>query len=936
MFQPGLSPHQSNQHSIKPGLHCVYTENQISETCTINGMHAFSLTPDYQLPYIPHYASAGTNTLQANNKSNCLNDSASESFVLQHPSVEFTCRDCLNSFKCQCQLKLHELLQHAPVRKPSVFACHLCNKRFARDAAFKGHLQFHEQNDQVCPRCPRLWSQTKKTDEQTIPMPSNQYRCRLCGTDNNSVGELSSHYRLKHPKKQTTDSPRSELVTDQRGKAELSSQEADAGERSCKLRSSRRIKDVVLAISNKKRPIPMFTIPEQSCVNFDVTDKIEKVAITKKRHVFVCTICKKKMSAFTSAKTHVFTHFGVKPFSCPICAKSFTQKSSVETHMAIHNANKQLNCQFCGKKFTFKVNLDSHLMKCHKESKVESAIAKNAHPTSYSFVVPYKSLSFVRFVEDVPLFFLFAHFTNRRYPCRYCFRTFTSRSSLHVHQLLHLPSSSYAQMISERYKQRIHADETTKCHHCFKVFDNTLTASRHLRHHRWRRRCQLTTVSHFTGQFFNNASGTGSCPCCSKIYSGPRCAKLHFVSHFLAEAFCCPRCPRRFTSALLCHFHTKRKHPFKKSPIGVILRYDIPTSIQRCIAKSQTPAIRKSLTSSECENITVESVARKKTPYQQLEEAPNAPVEIIQLNEIPIEVPATSFTEQLGQELVWLTASEMQDPSGAVYMLPQQEAHQDVFDPEIHAGDIFLLPQGEVIEEQYSLNNPNIFYGDPVNFVEVPVYENAFQSPDLGAETLNGEGDTVMLPATKTAERADAALPLPGFEVAVNLPELFGCSQCTERFTSGPILVNHSLSHATTARYCVCMACGGVSSRPDAMELCGEVICDTCGRADAFQQMDAILVEDEAVVATRFYCTHCNLVFGEIEPLESHVADITSYQFRASEEALKPPVPPKPKRRPNAQRPNRIQLPEQDVQEIVETQPPKDASLSERMLYVVS
>ncbi len=102
------------------------------------------------------------------------------------------------------------------------------------------------------------------------------------------------------------------------------------------------------------------------------------------------------------------------------------------------------------------------------------------------------------------------------------------------------------------------------------------------------------------------------------------------------------------------------------------------------------------------------------------------------------------------------------------------------------------------------------------------------------------------------------------------------------------------------------------------------------------------LVEDEAIASARFYCTHCNLYFGEIEHLEGHIAEVTNYRqevLLAQHQPATDEGPSEPKtqrRRAATQKKTTIQLPEEEVTKVVESQPAKDASLSERMLYAVS
>ncbi|KAM3178781.1 hypothetical protein ACTXT7_001895 [Hymenolepis weldensis] len=797
------------------------------------------------------------------------------------PTSDFHCPDCDEVLGCECQFYLHKHLHHTPLSSLEALRCEICGKNSTRISAFKSHLSFHIlRNDQTCSRCqakvPNSFSQDD-VNNKVVPVSCNQYRCKLCGTVNSSLTQLRIHYKRNHPKRNS-----SAISTHQQNAQDELTHSASTG-RICKDKASDFIKEIASSSKYGKHR----TSAGNPISDIDLSEYIRKVAVTKKRHNFLCTFCDKKFPSTTRAKYHVFSHLGVKPFCCPHCLKRFTQKSAMETHMTMHDKPKSLSCPYCEKAFNFKQNLDFHVSKYHKvvltmEKPLQTKLERS---NIRSFIIAYGRLSkpllsmFNLFLSLYPLF------TGRRLPCRYCFMTFSSSSVRIVHETtVHFKRS--------RRPKR------------------PLRVSAVYRRHREK-------LDHISKLLFSPQS-LSYCPWCSLPMTSP---KFHFVSHFLADALICGKCDRRFIISSLCLLHIRKKHRKGKSNLRVLIRCDIPPNVQKRIGLIKRINI-------ETNPITSDS---------------NIPFEIINLVE---QQQGSTFTEQLGQEIVWSTDPQPEisqaapPPPHSVVIIPpeveqipdsQQPVDQSfVLDQGFQSGDMFLLPQ----------DNLDAYYSEDVGYVDntTPGFDADYQlTVDFVPSGLHFNPGEVPI-------ATDSQLPFQAQEGG--LSDFFGCCQCTARFDCALALFNHAATHQTTSRYYhVCCNCGW--SRLDS---CESELCQACGH-DTFQQLESLMEGDGLIGFARFYCTHCNVAFTDLDQLESHVAELYMSQPQPIVEEFvtvetiqpSPPQNPPPQthpssevvshRQPTLPKKQYFQLSEEELDRILQTQPTPESSLSERLLY---
>ena len=211
----------------------------------------------------------------------CFTQRALEKHKLVHlPDYYFECATCHRKYKCEGNLKRHEIRSHSD-REPN-FTCDHCGRQYKQKFDLMVHLKrIHESELQMCHFCglevkdikSHEWRHEKRTRETFY-----QYPCHLCLRKFHSKNRLDNHL-LIHKKVFKCE----DCGKEYRGPRELS--------------------------GHKRK--------HQQAIN-------------------TCTICGKVFSSVSNFYQHILTHAGIRPYKCDICDEDFTQRSSLLRHRKNH------------------------------------------------------------------------------------------------------------------------------------------------------------------------------------------------------------------------------------------------------------------------------------------------------------------------------------------------------------------------------------------------------------------------------------------------------------------------------------------------------------------------------------------------------------------------------------------------------------------------
>ncbi|KAJ6635508.1 Zinc finger protein [Pseudolycoriella hygida] len=150
-----------------------------------------------------------------------------------------------------------------------------------------------------------------------------------------------------------------------------------------------------------------------------------------------CQICQKSYRQAASLRCHMLTHSGEKPFKCDICGKGMTQKSGFKKHMLIHTGEKPHRCDHCGRDFRYSSNLIIHKRSHFGEKKHKCDVCDK------------------KFVgaEQLKRHSL-THTGHKPFKCDKCNKCFNRRSSLQVHQKTHLAEKKKPLVTSANSKKQ--------------------------------------------------------------------------------------------------------------------------------------------------------------------------------------------------------------------------------------------------------------------------------------------------------------------------------------------------------------------------------------------------------------------------------------------------------------------------------------------------
>ncbi|XP_048347357.1 zinc finger protein 160-like [Sphaerodactylus townsendi] len=313
---------------------------------------------------------------------------------------------------------------------------------------------------------------------------------------------------------------------------------------------------------------------------------------------YQCADCGKRFNRRTRLTSHQRLHTGEKLYNCPDCSKSFCEKSSLKAHQRIHTGEKPYKCLNCGKSFSRSSNLITH-QRIHTRQKPRKRCKSSEVLSSKSSFPSHEKIQTVnnlcnpthcsRNIDDLSsqLRPEDMYSGKEMYKCFDCGESFNERSSLFIHQEVHLDEKPYSNCHVEfcdesglRTHQGIHAGEKTyKCTECEKSFNRSWSLITHQRYHRGEKPYKCTDCS----ERFCDKSGlvrhqrihTGEklykCFICGKSFNQSTNLFTHQRIHTGEKPYKCIDCGKSFnqSSHLIRHqrLHTGEK-PYKCSECG--------------------------------------------------------------------------------------------------------------------------------------------------------------------------------------------------------------------------------------------------------------------------------------------------------------------------------------------------------------------------------
>lgn len=225
-------------------------------------------------------------------------------------------------------------------RRPFLYTCEVCNKKFRLLERFETHKLEHEGKTvsiqcEPCNKTFMTWSGLKKHKDAEHAAGWEGIRCTICDKLYKNPATLKTHMYCHTEKKLH--------MCDICGK---------------EVRSN--VLKAHLETHNKYRSREFAC---EHCGKKFYTNSTLGTHVAR-RHAgrrFICHVCSYPFTDKYSLAKHLLIHQGVKPFKCEICHKSYTTHNSLVEHKRIHSGEKPFNCNFCKKGFISKKRLRDHL-----------------------------------------------------------------------------------------------------------------------------------------------------------------------------------------------------------------------------------------------------------------------------------------------------------------------------------------------------------------------------------------------------------------------------------------------------------------------------------------------------------------------------------------------------------------------------------------------
>lgn len=431
----------------------------------------------------------------------CMQTFKSAAYLYRHMVMHtdtYTCCKCKKTFSRKDSLQKH-ILKCCPEQAENygIYYCEICLRVFSK----QGGLQRHKVKCKLvqCEKCKKTFASLEDCNihkcQPNFEEDTARYACGQCSKKFQSMYYLNQHRKMHS----------SEHSCQRCGRNYANKEDLDLHVSLCETLENIRL------YGNGQC--------SQCFATFSNTKQFREHSMTH-THPFHCSKCDKRFIKIGSLKCH---DCFVTTFSCDTCQKTFRNKATLEKHVNEHEC-LQYQCSSCLKLFHLKSQAKDHVQVC--EIKIEGQGEEKGQ------IVKRKQVNEV---------------------CETCGKSFTSKSNLTKHMLLHGEKKFACYHCDKRFHLDVYLREHITCVH-YNIFKYQCNSCGQLM------KSKTGLILH--DRIFHSKDGvTYPCPKCDKVFKQKGNMRAHMYSHTTERKFACDICMRAFKYPDQLSRHKKEHKP---------------------------------------------------------------------------------------------------------------------------------------------------------------------------------------------------------------------------------------------------------------------------------------------------------------------------------------------------------------------------------------